>query len=345
MEKMKAVIAYKANDFRYEEVNIPKPNAGDVLVKVEATGICASDRSIYKGGDPWGGIHQPHTPGHEFVGRVVELDPIAKEKTGLNIGDRVTAEIIAPCRECFYCAKGLYHLCVNPISWVGGSWAEYMLFPSGSIIHKVPESLSKEAGAIIEPLSCSCHAVNRADIQSYDSLTIAGLGAIGMGALQIAKLRNPRLLIGLDIDENIRQIAKDLGADYVFDPRDPDLLEKIKEITHGLGTDKYIESSGSPASLRTAFQVIRKRGRIVVYGVYREDAKLDFNQVGEFKEFEILGGHLSPWSYESVIKNLECGKINASVMVTHVFPLSHYLDAINVKGKETSIKTVMIPGE
>lgn len=345
MEKMKAVVAYHANDFRYENVDIPQRQKGDILIKVEGTGICAADRSIYKGGDPWGGISQPRVVGHEFVGEVVEIDSETSLETGLKVGDRTTAEIIAPCRTCFYCTGGLYHLCDSTSKWVGGSWAEYMLYPKGSIIYKVPKNIPREYAAIIEPLSCSCHAVNRAEIQTYDFVAIAGLGSIGMGALQIAKLRSPLKLIGLEIDEGLQKLALSLGADYVFDPRDPDLKMKILEITDGRGVDKYLECSGSPNSLQTGFQIIRKRGRLVVYGVYRQDAVLDFNQVGEFKEFDIVGGHLSPMSYPSVIKFLEEGFIDAGALVTHQFPLSEFQAAIDVKDKETSIKTVMFPGQ
>ncbi len=345
MEKMKAVVAYSAQDFRYEEVAVPVRKAGDILVRVEATGICASDRSIYYGGDPWGGISQPHIPGHEFAGEVVELDAATSERTGLTVGDRATAEILVPCRECFYCTRGLYHLCIGSRSWVGGSWAEYMLFPKGALVYKVPGSIPPASAAVIEPLACSCHAVNRADIQQMDTVTIAGLGAIGMGALQIARLRSPLRIIGIDVDEGLRDMASKLGADFTFDPRDDHMPERIIELTNGIGTDKYIECSGNPVSLQTGFKVIRKRGRIVVYGVYKKEAVLDFNQVGEFKEFEIVGGHLSPWSYDSVIKYLQEGSIDAQTMVTHTFPLSQFKDALDVKGKETSIKTILIPGE
>jgi 2-desacetyl-2-hydroxyethyl bacteriochlorophyllide A dehydrogenase len=344
MSKMMAVMAYGAQDFRYEEVDIPQLQSGDILVKVEGTGICASDRSIYKGGDPWGGVREPHIPGHEFVGEVVEIGTKTTKETGIQVGDRATAEIIIPCRKCFYCTKGFYHLCIGERSWVSGSWAEYMLFPKGSIVYRVPKEIPPELAAIIEPLSCSCHAVNRADVQQYDTVTIAGLGSIGMGALQITRLRSPYQIIGLEIDDELRKKAKKLGADYVFDPRDPDLEEKVKAITEGRGTDKYIECSGNPVSLNTAFKLIRKRGRVVVYGVYRQDAVLDFNQVGEFKEFEIVGGHLSPWSYNSIIKYLQEGKIDGKALVTHVYPLSDFINALSVKWSEPSIKTVMIPG-
>jgi L-iditol 2-dehydrogenase len=153
------------------------------------------------------------------------------------------------------------------------------------------------------------------------------------------------LLIGLEIDPHLRELALTLGADIVFDPRDRDLEDKIKTLTQGRGTDKYIECSGNPASLQTAFKLIRKRGRVVVYGVYRQEAVLDFNQVGEFKEFEIVGGHLSPWSYPSVIKHLAEGLIDGQAMVTHHYPLSQFQQALQVKEKEPSIKTILIPGK
>jgi len=354
VEKMHAVMAYDVLDWRYEEFDKPVVGPGDVLIKIDATGICASERSIYKGGDPWtararaagrGGKRAPHIPGHEFAGTVVELGEGAAEATGLELGDLATAEILIPCRTCFYCVRGLYHLCTTRAGWVGGSWAEYMKFPAGALVWKIPRSISAEEAALIEPLACSAHGVERANIGPEDTVVVGGLGSIGMGMLQVAKLRNPHRLIGLDLDENLCQIALELGADHAFSPQTTEVDAEIKALTDGRGCDIYLEASGSPASLETAFQVLRKRGRLMVYGVYRSHATLDFNQVSEFKELEIVGGHLSPWTYPLVIQYLERGLINAKRMITDVYPLSEIEEALGAKDRpgHTSIKTLLIP--
>ena len=343
MEKMKAVVAHGPKDYHLEEVDVPEVGPGEVLIKVNATGICASDRSIYKGGDPWGGMPGKHIPGHEFAGNVVELGKGAAEATGLKVGDQATAELRIPCRTCYYCTHGTYHLCTESTKWVGGSFAEYMKFPEGAIVWKVPDNIPADAAAIIEPLTCSAHAVARAGITQTDTVVVAGLGGIGMGVIQMAGLRNPYRLIGLDAQDKNCQTALELGADHTFNVLNTDVNAEIKELTNGLGADIYIEVSGNPKSLETGFEVLRKRGRLTVYGVYREKVTLDFNVVGEFKELEIIGGHLSPWVYPSVIQYLERGQIKAEPMITHSYPLGNFEEALTINEKEASIKTILVP--
>jgi len=342
-EKMMAVVVHAGDQFAYEAVDRPIAGQGELILKIEAAGICAADRKIYSKSHPWQ-LPDPYFPGHEYVGRVVEMGEGADERTGLALGDRVIAEIIIPCRRCWFCHRGLYTHCDDPGVCVG-SWAEYMRIPAGAIVHRVPDELLPEQGALIEPLSCSVHALNLAQIQLADVVVVAGLGAIGMGVLQVARLKTPRMLVGLDVDDSLLKIAGRLGADYVFNPLRQDVPAELRALTEGRGPDIYIEASGSTAALHTGFEVVRKAGRLVVFGVYGQEATIDFNLVSEFKELEIVGGHLSPNAYPLAIKYLAEGLVNWQVMVTHVFPLAEFEKAINVKGQPgvASIKTLLIP--
>jgi L-iditol 2-dehydrogenase len=178
-EKMMAVVVHAGDEFAYEAVDRPIAGPGEVIVKIEAAGICAADRKIYDKNHPWE-LPDPYFPGHEYVGRVAELGEGAAERTGLVLGDRAIAEILIPCRQCWFCHRGLYTHCDSPGVCVG-SWAEYMRFPAGAIVHQVPDDVPPEQGAIIEPLACSVHAVNLARIELADVVVVSGLGAIGMG--------------------------------------------------------------------------------------------------------------------------------------------------------------------
>ena len=166
-----------------------------------------------------------------------------------------------------------------------------------------------------------------------------------MGILQVARLKTPRVLVGLDVDDGLLEIAARLGADSVLNPLRDDVPTALKGLTDGRGPDIYIEASGSVASLRTGLDVLRKAGRLVVYGVYGQDATLDFNLVSEFKELEIIGGHVSPNTYPLAIKHLAEGLIDWRAMVTHTFPLARFEGAIEAKNQPgvTSIKTLLIP--
>jgi L-iditol 2-dehydrogenase len=266
------------------------------------------------------------------------------ESAALALGDRITAEIIAPCRTCWFCHRGLYHLCDRPGVCVG-AWAEYLRIPAGAIVHRVPSDLPAQEAALVEPLSCSAHGIELADIGLGDTVVIAGLGAIGMGMLQVARLKTPRLLIGLDVDDGAIQAARELGADHAFNPARDDAVSEIQALTQGRGCDIYVEASGSPGSIGTGLHALRKAGRLVIFGVYGHEARVDFNLVSEFKALEIVGGHLSPNAYPLAIQYLAEGLVDARAMVTHVFPLAEYEEAIAVKGQPgvTSIKTVLIP--
>jgi L-iditol 2-dehydrogenase len=342
-EKMMAVVVYAGDEFAYEEVQRPRAGAGELILKIEAAGICAADRKIYNKNHPWQ-LPDPYFPGHEYMGRVVELGEGAAERTGLALGDLAIAEILIPCRQCWFCHRGLYTHCDQPGVCVG-SWAEYMRVPAGAIVHQIPSDFLPEQGTIIEPLACSVHAVNLARIQFADVVVVAGLGAIGMGILQVARLKTPQTLVGLDVDDGLLEIAARLGADYVFNPLHHNVPAELRALTKGRGPDIYIEASGSVASLYTGVEVLRKAGRLVVFGVYGQEATLDFNLVSAFKELEIVGGHVSPNTYPLAIKYLAEGMVDWQPMVTHTFPLAQFEEAIKVKGQSgvTSIKTLLIP--
>ncbi len=343
-DTMRAVVV-RGGRFALEEVPRPHAGPGELVLRIESAGICAADRKIYAGGHPWQ-LPDPYFPGHEYVGRIVEMGEGSAKVTGLSLGERAIAEILVPCRRCWYCHRGAYTHCDNARVCVG-AWAEYLRIPAGALLHRVPPDLTPIQGALIEPLACSIHAVNLAQIDFPDAVVVSGLGAIGMGILQVARLKNPRLLMGADVNENLLLLANENGADRTFNPLREDLGARVVELTEGRGADIYIEASGSPASLCVGVQILRKGGRLVVFGVYGGDVTLDFNQVSEFKELELIGGHMSPNTYPEAISYLAGSRINWTMMATHTFPLEEFEKAINVRNRPdvTSIKTILIPWE
>jgi L-iditol 2-dehydrogenase len=140
-------------------------------------------------------------------------------------------------------------------------------------------------------------------------------------------------------------LALELGADYAFDPTAPDYREAIGDLTQGRGFDVYFEASGSPDSFELALQTARKAATIVVYGVYKSKAAVDLNMVGEFKELNILGGHLAPFTYPKAIDLMARGLINGDAMVTHQFPLEQMTEALELPKSvtEAQIKVVFDP--
>ncbi len=331
-DTMKAVMVYAYGDFRLEEVPRPHAGPGEVVIRVGGAGICAADRKFYTHG-PWK-LPFPFITGHEVAGIVVELGDGAAEKFGLTLGDRVAVEPVIPCTRCWYCQRGAYQLCTNQ-QFIGvtinGGWAEYMRLPSNARIYKVPQHIPLIEAAMAEPVSCSAYAVEKAGVGLDDAVVIAGLGPIGLSALQIARLKHPRMLIALDTQDVLLQIASEMGAHAVINVSKVDVPAEIRKLTDGRGCDLYMEMSGQPASINTGVESLRKGGKLFIYGVYSQPATVDFNQIGEFKELVIQGGHLSPHYFPVAIRLIASSVVNTKRMVTHVFELKDFVKAVELK--------------
>lgn len=349
---MKAVVIYDKEDFRYEDIEDPRAGEDEVVVKVGKCGICAADPKIFHGSAYFAQVAYNHAPivaGHEFIGEVVELGEGAKEKYNLKIGDKAIAEQIVPCWECYYCKRGIYNMCdvhkVFGISGPDGGWAEYMKYPAGSIIWKVPKELSYEIAIAIEPLACAIHGVERANIKLGDTVVITGTGAIGLFMLQVALLKHPKLIIVSEPDEKRLNIARKLGASITINPQKENVVEKVKELTEGVGCDIVLEASGHPAAVEQAIEMLRRRGRLMEFGVFAKKTCIDFSIISDIKELEIIGGHLGAYTYPLAIKYLAEGLVKTDDIVTHDFPLKEWRKAIDTSEKrlENAIKVTMTP--
>jgi len=340
-----------------EELPVPLPGPGEVLVRVLGVGLCASDIKCYWNAPLfWGGeghatgyCQPPVTPGHEFVGRVVALGEGSSEKYGLAIGDLAVSEQIVPCGECRFCQHGEYWMCQFGDVYgfrqgAIGAMAEYMRLPAKARNYRVPDSLKPEEAVYIEPLACAIHAVQRGEIQFGDTVVIAGCGPLGLGMIASARLKNPRCLVALDMKEPRLEVARHCGADVTLNPGQVDVVEEIRRLTEGYGCDVYIEATGHPDSVNAGLQMIRSLGTFVEFSVMREPVVADWTIIGDQKELTIHGSHLSPYCYPLAIDMLVKGQIPVREIVTHLMPLQQYQDAIQLvtRGDE-SIKVMLVP--
>lgn len=350
---MQAVVAHGPEDYRLEEMPVPEAGDGEILIKVEACGICASDIKAYRGAPKiWGGmgnetyIKAPVIAGHEFLGTIVQLGANVE---GFEIGDRVISEQIVPCWKCRYCKTGKYWMCqVHDIYGfrpnVNGGMAEYMKFPKDAINHKIPHSIPTERAVLIEPFACAKHCVDRANISNEDIVVLSGSGTLGLGMVGAIKLRNPKQLIVLDVRDDRLELARSFGADLVWNPSRDNVVEKMMEMTDGYGCDVYIEASGHPDSVNQGLQMIRKLGTFVEFSVFKDPVTVDWSIIGDTKELNIYGSHLSPYCYESVIEWIGNGKLPTDGVVTHQFPLSQWKEAFDISERgEGSIKVILTP--
>lgn len=355
-ETMQAVICHGPEDYRLEEIPVPRPGKGQALVRVEAVGICASDLKCYHGAAKfWGDENRPAwaetevVPGHEFVGTVVELDDVAAERWGIAVGDRVVSEQIVPCWECRYCLRGEYWMCA-PHDMYGfkrrnpGGMASYMIFPEEALVYKISKDLPPAHAAFTEPLSCALHAVERANIKFEDVVVVAGCGPIGLGMIAGAAAKFPAAIVALDMSPTKLELAKKTGATHVVNISEQDPVQFVKDMTDGYGADVYLEGTGHPSAVKQGLNLLRKLGRYVEYSVFGSDVTVDWSIISDDKELDVLGAHLGPHCWPAAIRMLESGKLPMDEICSHQFPLEKFQDGLDMVADGTkSIKVTLLP--
>ena len=355
-ETMRAVVAYAPGDYRLETVPVPRAGADEIIIKVEACGICAGDIKAYVGAESfWGGAGQPPyikapmIPGHEFLGHVVEMGENVARKGSVKLGDRLISEQIVPCWECRFCKSGQYWMCEKHDVYgfqnnVNGGFAEYMRYPKEGINHQVPQDLPIEKAILIEPYACSAWCVKRANIQWDDIVVLAGAGTLGLGMVGAAKLHSPKKLVVMDTKPDRLELAKKFGADLVLNPLNDDVVKIVKEMTNGYGCDIFIEATGHPNAVVQGLQMIRKLGRFVEFSVFSHDVTVDWSIISDRKQLDILGVHLAPYCYPFVIDAIGDGRLPTAGVVTHRLPLEEYEKGIAMMKKgDKSLKILLEP--
>ncbi len=349
---MKALVAYSETDYRFElEYPVPECGPDDILIKTEGCGICAGDLKCQHGAAMfWGDdtqpawVESPFIPGHEFLG-IIEF--VGENVSGYVVGDRITVDQIAPCGQCRFCKDGRYWMC-QPHKIYGffkdycGGMAEYVRIPvKHSVIHKVPKEMLLQDALLIEPYSCSKHCVDRAQIGCEDIVVLSGAGTLGLGMITYAKMKTPKKLIVLDMIDARLEKAKEFGADIVWNPSKVDVVAEIMKLTDGYGCDIYIEATGHPSSVTQGMQMIRKLGRFVEFSVFGAPTLLDWSIIGDRKELDVLGAHLSPYCFPFVIENIAEGKLKTNGVVSRFFKLEEWEKAFEYStGKYGDFKVV-----
>ena len=354
MQTMKALKALGKGRYSLQETEVPTLREGEILIRVEACGICAGDVKAFHGVSRfWGGdgmpgyCEPPFTPGHEFFGRVMAIEGFVPGN--FKVGDRIISEQIVPCGHCWYCRRGMHWLC-DPHNVYGfkshlnGGMAEYAVLPRGSINYHVPESFSLEEAALIEPFSCSLHGVRQGQIQPDDTVVLAGAGTLGLGMIQSIRAFFPcRKLIVLDRIPRRLELAGKFGADLTLCPDQTDAVREILDLTDGVGCDVYIEATGHPSAVQQGLDMIRKGGTFVEFSVMSGPSTIDWSIIGDAKEITIRGSQLSPDCYPSIIEGFRNGQYHAGGVVSHVFSLSDWEEAFRTAQGTEAVKVVIAP--
>jgi threonine dehydrogenase-like Zn-dependent dehydrogenase len=225
-----------------------------------------------------------------------------------------------------------------------GAMAEYMVYPHGAIVHRVPDAIPDEHAAYAEPLACSIHAVERGDIAFQDTVVIAGAGPLGLGMVAAARAKSPQLLIAVDLNDDRLETARLCGADLGLNPTKCDVVDEVLALTEGYGCDVYLEATGHPAAVESGLRMIRKLGTFVEFSVMREPVTVDWTIIGDTKELNIHGAHLGPYCYPIAIRMLEAGALPMDRITTHQLPLADFQRGIDlVRSGTESIKVSLHP--
>ncbi len=353
-KEMRALVAHGPGDqYRLETVPVKEPGPGEILIKVEACGICAGDvKARHNTARFWGGdgmpgyCEPPFIPGHEFVGEIVAMG--GDVEGGFKIGDRVVSEQIVPCGTCRYCRAGKYWLC-DPHNVYGfknhlpGGMAEYAILPKRSINYVIPKDLPIEKAVLIEPFACSLHGVEQGRIQVDDVVVLAGAGTLGLGMIGAIKKRNPKKFIVLDMNDMRLEKAKEFGADIVINPGKEDAVKRVMEETGGYGCDVYLEVTGHPSSVGQGLEMICKGGRFVEFSVMSGTSTVDWSIIGDAKEIVIYGSQLSPYCFSRTIEGIKDGTMPTDGVVSHIFPLEKWEEAYETAESGRGIKVVLKP--
>ncbi len=311
----------------------------EVLVKVQACGVCGTDVHIVEGTSR---STPPVVLGHEFTG-VVENVGIAVH--GVASGQRVAVDPNISCGVCYFCRRGLIHLCAH-LHALGvdhdGGMAEYCFVPVQQI-YLLPEGMQTEAAAFVEPVSCAVHGIDRANIRTGDTVVIVGGGTIGLIMLQLARNAGASRTILVEPLEQKRHIAAESGADVVLNPMERDVKSAVMDITH-VGADVVIECVGKPQTAQLALELARRGGTVEFFGVcpIGEKILVEPNQI-YFKELTIVGSYVNPNTFSRSIALLHAGKVCVDKFKIDRFPLDGVNEALAYQREGKTLKSIIEP--
>lgn len=325
-------------------MDLPEPQIvepDDVKIRVKYCGICGSDLHVLRKEfeTNFGDIPYRQT-GHEACGIITELGEKATSK-GLKVGDRVVYYYNTHCGKCFYCRSGKEQFCEN-MKLNFNAMADYIVANEQSVF-KIPDDLSMERAALIEPISVCLHGIDLADIKPGDSVLISGGGTMGLLLLQLAKRSGGTKLTLSEPIEKKRELALELGAEFVIDPTSQDLESEAVKITDGRGFDIVIECSGAARACEPAYNVVGRGGRMEFFAaLYPRTYDFPLNlQKAFFKEVTIIGGVFqSPYTFPRAIemaKHLELDKIYEN----GIYKVGEYSKAYESQLSGKGIKTLI----
>ncbi|CAH0687639.1 unnamed protein product [Spodoptera exigua] len=339
-----AAVLHGPYDIRIENIPMPEIHDDEVLVKMDCVGICGSDVKLYTtGACGMETISEPVVIGHEGAGVVVE---VGSKVSSLVVGDRVAIEPTQPCRACEYCKVGRYNLCVAPryCSTTGapGNLCRYYKHVA-DFCHKMPDNLSMEEGAAVQPLAIAMHACNRAEIRLGQRVLILGGGPIGILCALTARAMGASTILITDVVQSRLDTARELGADYtLLVKRDYSDQEVVDGIVAQLGCqpDVTIDACGYASAQRVAMLVTKTGGVLLVVGIADNKVEVPLSQA-LLREVDVRGSFRIVNTYPPAIAAVSSGAIDLKKFITHHYPLQSAREALELAKSGNAMKIII----
>lgn len=338
---MLQAVMYEPGKITYNEVDEPRPGIDEVLLKMKKIGVCGSDIHVYNGLHPY--TSYPVIQGHEASGEIIET---GKNVTGFSPGDKVTFMPQVTCGKCYPCRHGMYHICDN-LKVMGfqteGVAQEFAVIPSDKLI-KLPDTMSFDEGAMIEPLAVAVHALKRSgESISGKKVLVMGSGTIGNLVGQTAKALGAKAVMIVDLSDFRLEKAKECGIEYTVNSEKESLKDSISD---NFGPDKadiILECAGAEPTITMSVDNARKGTTIVVVGVFGKKPVVDLGLVQD-RELSLIGTLMYQKNdYETAVALVKKGKIALKSLITDTYPFKSYLAAYKYinKTKDRALKVMI----
>lgn len=324
MAKMKTARLFGPNDLRIVKTPIPEVGENDVLCKVERVGVCGTDYAIYSGEFSFvkdGSITFPKTLGHEWSATV---EAAGKSVTNFKPGDRVVGDTCVGCGRCQFCLSGEYNRCrefkaVGTIHDRDGAYAEYIVMPERHLFH-LPDSVSIDQGAFVEPAATSLYAVKRAEVGIGDTVLVHGTGPLGILAARLSKISGAAKVIITGRKKYKLDIALGNGADIAINTNEQGVRDVVMEHTDNRGVDRIIETSGSTQLFAESFDSIRTGGTMSVVAFYEKNIEeFDIDKF-VFSNITVRAVAGSMHMYPAVLSLMSSGLLQTDQLITGRYP-------------------------
>ncbi len=337
-DTMRAVYLEEAGRFALKEVPVPEPGPRDVLVAVKACGVCGSDIHFYEHGRIGEFVvREPLVLGHECAGEVAATGPQVRS---LKVGDRVALEPGIPCRHCRYCFSGRYNLC-RDVAFMSappddGFFREYAALPE-DFAHRLPDEVSDEAGATVEPLAVGLHAIALVGLEPGQSVAVLGAGPIGLLAIAAARALGAGDITAVDLVPRRLEFARRMGASQAYNAAATDVAKALRD-----SADVVLDCVATDETLAQAFHIIRPGGRVAWVGMAAEVARVPF-QMFQAKEALVTGVFRYANRFKAAIGLLASGKVDTGPLITHRFRFPDVAQAIEfaARSRDVALKTMV----